>query len=102
LCEGGIIAIDDLLNHLVPGVLEGVAEFFIRCKPALAPFAYCFNKLFVTTPDYHERYLSESRSFLQQVTWLRTHERSLQVLKENQANGFVPKLFGYEIVSFEY
>jgi hypothetical protein len=53
-------------------------------------------------PDYHERYLSESRSFLQQVTWLRTHERSLQVLKENQANGFVPKLFGYEIVSFEY
>lgn len=101
LREGGIIAVDDIFNPLVPGVVEGVSEFFIRRKPALAPFAYCFNKLFLTTPAFHDRYLSETLAFLDKITWLRTHQRTLQILSQNSANGFIPKMFGYELLTFE-
>jgi peptidoglycan/xylan/chitin deacetylase (PgdA/CDA1 family) len=101
LCEGGIMALDDIFNPGVPGVVEGIAEFFLRRKPALAPFAYCYNKLFVTTPQFHARYLREALTFLDQVTWLPTHQRTQRSRRENRANNFTPAIFGYEIVCFE-
>ncbi|MEP7069793.1 MAG: class I SAM-dependent methyltransferase [Usitatibacter sp.] len=100
LREGGIMALDDIFNPGVPGVVEGIAEFFLRRKPALAPFAYCYNKLFVTTPQFHTRYLREALTFLDQVTWLPTHQPTKQSLRENRANNFTPTIFGYEVVSF--
>ena len=100
LREGGIIALDDVFNSGTPGVFEGVARFFLQRKPALAPFAYCYNKLFVTTPAFHARYLRETLTLLDQVTWLPTHERTRQRLGENRANHFTPALFGHEIVPF--
>ena len=47
--EGGIVALDDVFNPLTPGVVEGVAAFFMGREPSLAPFAYCYNKLYATT-----------------------------------------------------
>jgi hypothetical protein len=99
LREGGIIALDDLFNFLVPGVMEGINAYFLRHKPALAPFAYCYNKLFVTTPEFHERYFREALRFVDEVTWLPTHERTLTNRRENAANRLTPTIFGYEVVS---
>ena len=99
LRDGGIIALDDIFNFLVPGVMEGINAFFLQRKPGLAPFAYCYNKLFVTTPDFHARYFREALEFVDQATWLPTHERTLASRRENKANAFTPTIFGYEIVS---
>ena len=100
LQPGGIIALDDAFNHTTPGVIEGATEFFFRRKPRLAPFAHCYNKLFLTTPDYHGRYLRETLEFVDEVTWLPTHERTRHRMKENRDVGFTPMMFGYEIIPF--
>jgi hypothetical protein len=97
---GGIMALDDAFSNTTPGVNEGIMEFFFRHRPELAPFATCYNKLFVTTPDHHSRYLRETVKFLDQVSWLPTHERTRARRRENADAGFVPELFGYEIVAF--
>src|SRR5262249_3372724 len=75
LRPGGIMALDDTFNFGTPGVIEGVAEFFFHHKPALAPFAQCYNKLFVTTPDFHARYLRESVRFMEEMDALPTNSR---------------------------
>jgi hypothetical protein len=101
LAEGGIMALDDAFNHSTPGVTEGIAEFFLRDKPKLAPFAVCYNKLFVTTPDFHSRYLRETFEFLDVgAKGLPTRSRTLSRRDENQASGFTPELFGYEVLPF--
>lgn len=100
LQRGGIIALDDVFNHTTPGVVEGVAEFFMRHKPALAPFALCANKMFVTTPDFHARYLRETLAFIEGANWLPTHESTLHRRRENTAGGFTPTMYGYEIIPF--
>ena len=100
LQAGGIMALDDAFNFTTPGVAEGIAEFFFRHTPALAPFAVCYNKLFVTTPDFHARYFAETLKFLDGVTWLPMHERTLARRRENAASGFAPAMFGYEVVCF--
>jgi hypothetical protein len=48
LADGGIVAIDDLLNPRAIGVSEGAYRYFLSREKAadLAPFAYCANKLF--------------------------------------------------------
>jgi predicted O-methyltransferase YrrM len=100
LQRGGIIALDDVFNHSTPGVVEGVTEFFLRRKPALAPFALCANKMFVTTPDFHDRYLRETLAFVEAATWLPMHQSTLQRRWENIAGGYTPTMFGYEIIPF--
>jgi predicted O-methyltransferase YrrM len=100
LCPGGIIALDDAFNHTTPGVIEGITEFFFRRQPSLAPFAHCYNKLFVTTPDHHERYLLATLDFLAATPWLPASERTLHGRRESRSIGFTPTLFGYEIVPF--
>jgi SAM-dependent methyltransferase len=100
LQPGGIIALDDAFNHTTPGVIEGTAEFFLRSAPALAPFAHCYNKLFLTTPSHHRRYLDETRRLVDEVAWLPAHERTRRWITENRAIGFTPEMFGYEIIPF--
>lgn len=100
LADGGIIALDDAFNHTTPGVIEGITEFFFRNKPALAPFAHCYNKLFVTTPAHHSQYLQQTLALTEAITWLGTHERTLSARRGNQALGFTSTMFGYEIVPF--
>jgi peptidoglycan/xylan/chitin deacetylase (PgdA/CDA1 family)/predicted O-methyltransferase YrrM len=100
LRPGGIMALDDAFNFGTPGVIEGIAEFFFRYQPALAPFAQCYNKLFVTTPDFHARYLREAEGFLEAMDGLQTCARTRAQRAENRTYGFVPKMFGYEIVPF--
>lgn len=100
LQRGGIIALDDAFNHTTPGVIEGITEYFFRHKPALAPFAHCYNKLFVTTPEHHQRYLADTWRFVEEATWLPTHERTISARDANKAVGYAPEMFGYEIVAF--
>jgi peptidoglycan/xylan/chitin deacetylase (PgdA/CDA1 family) len=100
LQPGGIIALDDVFNFGTPGVAQGVAEFFLQRKPALAPFAICYNKVFVTTPDFHARYLGETLRFLEEFAWLGTSRNTLAWRKENAASDFTPMMFGYEVVPF--
>jgi predicted O-methyltransferase YrrM len=100
LTAGGIIALDDVFNWITPGVLEGVAKFFLERKPALAPFAQCYNKLFVTTPEFHGRYLAAAQQFLEEVSWLPMHRNTRENWRLNKEGGFTPRLFGYEIAPF--
>ena len=58
LAPGGVVMVDDITNAGWPGVIEGVARYFLNqscCK--LFPFMMAYNKLWLTTHDYHERYL---------------------------------------------
>ena len=94
------MALDDAFNYGTPGVIEGIAEFFFRHQPALAPFAQCYNKMFVTTPDFHARYLREAERFMEAMDGLPTCARTLAQRAENRASDFTPALFGYEILPF--
>jgi predicted O-methyltransferase YrrM len=98
--EGAIMALDDAFNYGTPGVIEGIARFFLRDEPALAPFAYCYNKLFVTTPRHHARYLAAAKRFLDHADWLSTCARTTQRARENAQSCFTPALFGHEVVAF--
>ncbi len=100
LGKGGIMALDDAFNSTTPGVIEGIADFFLRGKPDLAPFALCYNKMFVTTPDFHATYLREAQRFAEETTWLPMHERTRARQAENRDVGFTTRLFGYEVISF--
>jgi len=100
LQAGGIMALDDAFNFGTPGVIEGITDFFHEANPALAPFAICYNKLFVTTPDFHARYVQATLDFLEEVTWLPTRDRSLAYRKQSIEGHFTPTMFGYEIVPF--
>ena len=98
LQAGGIMALDDAFNFGTPGVIEGITGFFHEAKPALAPFALCYNKLFVTTPDFHARYLQATLEFVEEATLLPTSKRTLDHRRQN--SNFTPTMFGYEIVPF--
>lgn len=100
LQPGGILALDDAFNHSTPGVIEAIAEYFLTRSPRLAPFALCYNKMFVTTPEYHARYLRHAEGFLEEADWLPTSARTRKNRSENAAFGFVPSMFGHEVVAF--
>jgi hypothetical protein len=100
LQPGGILALDDAFNHATPGVIEAIAEYFVTRSPRLAPFALCYNKMFVTTPDYHARYLRQALDFLDEASWLATSGRTRTNRAENAAFGFIPHMFGHEVVAF--
>lgn len=57
LSQGGIIALDDVLNPKAIGVSEGFYRFsFAEGEDRLRPFAYCANKLFCAERRYHDAY----------------------------------------------
>jgi len=52
---GGIVAIDDFLNYVTPGVNEAVFAFY-SIPRRLVPFAFIKNKLFLTFRQWADRY----------------------------------------------
>lgn len=102
LKEGGIIVMDDIFNHSLPGVTEGFFRFMFEEKnrKILAPFAHCYNKLFLTTPDHYSSYFRESLEILEEMKDYSTYQRTKTRMEENHGMSFVPELLGYEILSF--
>ncbi len=65
LADGGIVAIDDVLNPRAFGVGEGAYRYFLaRDGRGLAPFAYCANKLYAA----HRRDVDRCRAAVWQFT----------------------------------
>ena len=58
LSPGGVIFVDDILNHHWLGVVEGVGKFLSQ-SPTIVPFAVGFNKLMLSRLSYHEFYLED-------------------------------------------
>jgi len=83
LGEGGIIAVDDLLNPRAIGVSEGFYRFFIeRREQSLRPFAYCANKMFLAKAPHDETYKKAIEALLGEMANLPMVEefnRQLQV-----------------------
>ena len=53
----GVVFVDDYLNRHWPGVHEGVCRHYILSTPRFVPFAYCHDKLLLTSLTWHKRYL---------------------------------------------
>ncbi len=101
LKNGGIIAMDDIFNHSLPGVTQGLFEFILKGNgETLAPFAHCYNKLFLTTPDHYAEYYRKSFEILEEMKGYDTYQRTTVRIKEDQIANFVPQLFGYEVLCF--
>lgn len=60
--RGGVIAIDDFLNPLTLGVLEGATKFLINSE--IEPICYSSNKLFVTTRAWSQLYQIRLQNWL--------------------------------------
>lgn len=58
LAPDGIVAMDDFLCPVTPGVGEGAHRFFAQARDLLAPFAYTANKLFLSRPAANLKYRS--------------------------------------------
>jgi hypothetical protein len=100
VCEGGVLALDDVFNPLVPGVAEGVCRFFVEFPNALAAFATCGNKVFVTTHGSHALWLDLCRRLIEEPGVMPYRQRSKAILDGNAANRFVPHFFANEVVTF--
>lgn len=99
--DGGVIAMDDIFNHSLPGVTEGLFQFVLQDhNKSLAPFAHCYNKLFLTTPDHYASYLSQSLQILEEMKHYPGYQRTKARINENQSLNFTPTLFGYEVLCF--
>lgn len=55
LVPGGIVVADDVFHQEWPGVMTGLIRY-LNEDPKLVPFAIGFNKVFLTTPEFVERY----------------------------------------------
>src|SRR5204863_3386019 len=62
LVPGGIVALDDFMAALWPGVTEGFFRFMNSMNRRLRPFMYFQNKLFLTTISEHALYLQQFRA----------------------------------------
>lgn len=101
LAPGGIVAVDDAFNHSTPGAIEGTCRWFAtRNEGRLAPFAHCYNKLFLCRTEDHGTWLGHARDYVRTHTHLDFAQRTVQRMDENQAIGFSPRFFGFEIVPF--
>jgi hypothetical protein len=100
LSEGSILAADDVFNPKVPGVAEGVFRFLCSSEGRLlAPFATCGNKLFLCARKSHSHYVMISHEF--QRTATSGYLLNSKVHNDRNAQiGFVPRMFGSEVVPF--
>ena len=101
ITPGGLIAVDDAFNHTTPGAIEGTCRYFEqRNNGKLAPFAHCYNKLFLTSADHHFYFLDLAKRYLRENKTLDHCIRTSARKDENDAAGFVPRFFSYEILPF--
>lgn len=63
LSPGGIVIVDDFYNADWPGVNEGVVRYLLD-SPALLPFCYGDNKLYLCHRDEHSDFLDWTHSIL--------------------------------------
>jgi len=97
----GPVTSDPTLNRIAHEQAAAMAsKDLLDHNSALAPFAHCYNKLFLTTPGHHRRYLDETRRLVDEVAWLPAHERTRRWITENRAIGYTPEMFGFEIIPF--
>jgi hypothetical protein len=63
ISSGGVVILDDILNGGWPGVMDGLARYLLLSpKRRLFPFMIANNKVWLTTPDHHERYITHALS----------------------------------------
>jgi hypothetical protein len=98
MMTGGIIAMDDAFSYAHPGVTEALFRFLDQERHVIAPFAYCFNKLFLTTVSHYDAYFAEAHRFVESPTAPKSLERVKERIAFNRSLDFAPKLFGYEIL----
>lgn len=101
LKEGGVIAMDDVFNHSLPGVTEGLMRYMAEHPDApVAPFAHCYNKLFLSTRASHAEYLAAAFGILDEMDVFDAQGRTRNRMCENEHSKFTPRLFGAPILSF--
>lgn len=101
LGPGGIVAVDDAFNFSTPGAIEGTCRWFdTRNQGRLAPFAHCYNKLFLCRSAEHGKWLQLTRDFVQAHKDTEFGQRTIQRMNENRTIGFAPRFFDREIVPF--
>jgi hypothetical protein len=59
--RGAVVVVDDFVNPEWMGVLNAVI-IFTHSQNALAPFLWLKNKIYFTTQDYHQTYLSHIKN----------------------------------------
>jgi len=52
----GIIAVDDYMNPMWPGVLEAIAKMYLLREFQFVPLLFTCNKLFLCSRSYHDAY----------------------------------------------
>lgn len=62
VCNGAVVFLDDFFNEFWPGVNEGFYRYMSVANTNLCPFAFCANKLFLTTLAYHRAYFEYFRN----------------------------------------
>lgn len=79
LTPGGIIVIDDFPNFSWWGVLEGTFTTLNNIPFTLAPICIGYNKLYLTTPEYHDLYCN---------ALINHHEISSTIVSRQVLNGW--------------
>ena len=102
LGERTIVAADDVFNAQTPGVMEGMARYFLGTGTALAPFASAGNKLFLCHRVMHTATLARVHAMLEDPAALPYIAKSRAVHEHNRTLRFAPSLFGYEVFAFDW
>jgi Methyltransferase domain len=100
LAAGGVAALDDVFNSIVPGVAEAVCKYFGENRNSVATFATCGNKVFVTTPSHHKQYLELSRSFVNGANDQSYLGRTRRLLEQQKVWASKESFFGCEVATF--
>ena len=63
IAPGGVVVLDDVLNGGWPGVMDGMARYLLQSPSRrLYPFMIANNKLWLTTYDFHARFVDLAMS----------------------------------------
>ena len=96
LSKGGIIAVDDLFNPLVPGVAEGFFRWAMGGGGAIghSVVAYCGNKAFVVKKADYPFYRESITRLIDSGTEYEFVSVAKQIRDTNTANNYEPVVFG--------
>ena len=101
IAPSGIIAVDDAFNYTTPGAIEGTCRYFEQnSNGRIAPFAFCYNKLFLTSAEHHFFFLELAKRYLYENKTRDYCANTLARREVNEASGYIPRFFGFEIVPF--
>jgi hypothetical protein len=99
LVDGGIVAVDDAFNPVVPGVIEGVCRYMmLDGRPRLVPVAIGRNKLFMTSSGAYAEWFEFFGSLVLAGDTAEYLQRARTRLEETARIGYAPRMFGVRIV----